>query len=64
MVALPFAAVMLSALIDRAPPAMMTAGVAVFAALLSGMATIRAILRADWRLSCCRSERALEKQCA
>jgi hypothetical protein len=42
---------MLSALVDRAPPAMMTAVVAVFAALLSGMATIEAILRADWRLA-------------
>jgi hypothetical protein len=51
VVALPFAAVMLSSLIDRAPPAMMTAGVAVFASILSGMATMEAILRADWRLS-------------
>jgi hypothetical protein len=46
----------LSSLIDRAPPAMMTAVVAVFAALLSGMATIEAILRADWRLALRRSE--------
>ena len=51
VVALPFAAVMLSSLIDRAPPALMTGGVAVFAALLSGMATLEAILRADWGLS-------------
>ena len=50
VVALPFAAVMLSSLIDRAPPARMTAGVALFAALLSGVATIEAILRTDWRL--------------
>jgi hypothetical protein len=51
VVALPFAAVTLSSLIDRAPPASMTRAVAVFAAVLSGMATIEAILRADWRFA-------------
>jgi uncharacterized membrane protein len=50
VVALPFAAVMLSAVIRRAPSARASAWIAAIGSVFSGLATIEAILRSDWLL--------------
>jgi uncharacterized membrane protein len=48
VMALPVAALLLAALVNRAPPAIVTAFLAVAGAILSGGAVIEAILRVDW----------------
>jgi uncharacterized membrane protein len=51
VVALPLVDVFISALINRGPSVVVTSWVVVLGAVLSGLATIEAILRSDWRLS-------------
>jgi uncharacterized membrane protein len=46
---LPLAAIMVAALVDRAPDERLTAALAIAVAVLSGGASVEAILRADWR---------------
>jgi uncharacterized membrane protein len=43
-------AIAVSALVDRAPPQRLAAAMAMSAAVLSGSASVEAILRADWNL--------------
>ncbi|MFL6797554.1 MAG: DUF2142 domain-containing protein [Xanthobacteraceae bacterium] len=49
--ALPFTAIMLSAALPRAPSSATGSVVAIFGALLSGVATLEAIFRCDWQLA-------------
>jgi Predicted membrane protein (DUF2142) len=51
VVALPFVAIMLSALIRRGPSPAMIPSTAIFGSVVSGLAAVEAILRSDWRLS-------------
>jgi len=47
---LPLVAIMVGALVNRAPDERLSAATAISAAVLSGSASIEAILRTDWNL--------------